>query len=235
LGNVTGDLTVSVTLDWAVTFVGRDLESACDEGEVQADEAYASYFTDSSSEWAGGTKLTLKPREGGAPVPFPGLVPDLVYKLQNKAKLVFYRKDTENPNDVKIVKGYITHGVRIRNYDAAPIMAVFASEQTARAYAKYGDDAYCLDFEQAGDFVTPPNPPWFPTEQLTALKTLGPARPTTAATAEARIARLERLLAQALERLTAVEDGGSICSSTPEEEMDEENRRRQHDQEEGEA
>jgi hypothetical protein len=229
LGNVTGDLTVSVTLDWAVTFDGPDLESGGDEEEVQADEAFASYFTDSSSDWASGTKLTLKHREGGAPVPFPGLVPDVIYKLQTHAKLAYYKRNEEDPNSVTLVKAYITHGVRVRNYNTAPILAVFASESTARAYVRYGDDAYCLDFHQAGDFVVPPNPPWFPTGHLTALKSLGPARPT-GTTAEARVARLESLLAQAMERLAVLEEEEGSSDETPEEELEREREQRRPQQ-----
>lgn len=223
LGNSTGDVTVTVSLDWACNFDGPDLETAGDDGEVQADEAYSSYFTDSTGDWAAGKRLTLKHKEGGGPVPFPELAPEVVYRLQARAKLRYYYSTTDEEGKTTTHVGRITHGVRVRNYDAYPIMAVFADMDSATRYARSGDDAICLPYLAAGDFVSPPNPPWYPVQQVTALKSLGPAQPHT--DPASRVARLERLLEQALARISVLEDdededADSTLPDTVERELD---------------
>lgn len=152
IGNLTSDSSVSFSmrLHWTIEFQNPRLPEKEEMETIYAEDDYTPYFTDSISDWASGTKLTLKAKEGGSAVPFPGAQSGVVYKLDSKAKLPFMDR---------AVNRYITHGVRIPNYHSAAL-AVFNDAAKAKKFAETGDSAYCLDYVTAGGWCTPNNPAW---------------------------------------------------------------------------
>lgn len=154
VGNVTGTSQVSlmIKLHWEVEF--RDPSIPTDKatgGSIYADSGYENYFTDSSSDWADGKKLSLKHTQGGSMVPFTGIKPSVVYLLDPAAKLTY---NTAKGEVRRIYYGVEISGSTNRN------MAVFESLQNAKKYAQKGDNTYCIDYYSAGAVVTPSNPAW---------------------------------------------------------------------------
>lgn len=152
IGNlVTGSvLTFNVYLNYDIEFYNRLATPASEEVLIFPQAGYENYFTDSSSDWAAGTKLSLKQKEGGALVPWDGAVPEAIYQFKGTSLQYYDAATTLKP---------ITHAVRIRNRgDGA--LAVFESLVKAQAYVSTGDEVNCLTFKQAGPFVTPAGAPF---------------------------------------------------------------------------
>lgn len=153
VGAITDDskITISFYLRWKVTFDGPHIPQVITSQSIFADEDYVGYHTTSVTNWADGTKLSLKAHAGGGLVPFPAAKPQTVYKLDDAAKLEYY----VNAKD----KAEIEYAVLIPNY-AVKAFAVFADQKKAVAFAGSGDSSYCLTYFAAGPTVDPDNPPW---------------------------------------------------------------------------
>jgi len=154
-----GSITFQVELDWTVEFSSPDLPTLEVDTDIYCQAGYEGYFTDSVSDWAGGTKLTLKHKEGGSAVPFPDAEPGIVYQLHPKATLYYTNQSGGEESRI----GY---GVRIPNYPI-PAFAVFdrdpASDGLSRAtaFAHSGDSNFCTPYKAAGKAsISPDNPPW---------------------------------------------------------------------------
>lgn len=152
IGNLTADSSVSFSmrLNWTIEFSNPRLPEKEEAETIYAEDDYTPYFTDSISDWAGGKKLTLKAKEGGSAVPFPGALPGAVYKLDRKAKLPYYEGGSVR---------YVNYAVRIPNYTTTA-MAVFADLASAKKFAASGDSSNCMEYYAAGDWVKPNNPAW---------------------------------------------------------------------------
>jgi hypothetical protein len=152
IGNLVAGsvLTFNVYLNYDIEFYNRLATPASEDALIYPQRGYENYFTDSSSDWASGTKLSFKQAEGGALVPFDGAVPEAVYKFDGKT-LKYYDADDALQN--------VTHAVRIRNRgDGA--LAAFESLEKAKAYASTGDEVNCITFKKAGPVVTPAGAPF---------------------------------------------------------------------------
>lgn len=157
----TGSLTFQVELNWTVEFEGPDIQLGSKaQTTIYADDGYTPYFTDSVSDWASGTRLTLKHAAGGGVVPFPKAESGVVYKLDDSASLTYY-KDTGS------TKGNVKFAVRIANY-YVPGLAMFEEESQAKAYLSGFDTSKVLEYKKAGDWVTPENPAWSATSSSSA-------------------------------------------------------------------
>lgn len=153
IGNLTSDSSISFSLrlHWTIQFSSPRLPEVAEASTIYAEDDYTPYFTDSVSDWANGSRLSLKEREGGNLVPFVGAKPGVVYRIDSKAQLIYYKADG--------TKGTIVYGVRIPNYYSAAL-AVFDDQGKATAFARNGDSGYCLPYSKAGEYVTPNNPAW---------------------------------------------------------------------------
>lgn len=156
IGNLVAGSAISFTirLKTRCEYFNRLAVPSANDTVIYADEGYDNYFTDSSSDVQGGTKLTLKAHEGGAVVPFSNASPEAVYKFSG-TKLA-YCKATET---AATATGLVTHAVPIRN-SATGGLFVFDTLDKARAYTKTGDVANCLTYVSPGPYVTPSNPGW---------------------------------------------------------------------------
>jgi len=153
LGNLTSNssVTFNINLKWTVRLSSRVTKPSVANEFIYAEDDYTPYFTDSSSDWASGLKLTFKHKEGGSIVPFPSANEGVVYEfkgtsckyLSNAAKL---------EADVK-------YAVKIFNHPSGG-MAVFSTLEKASKYAKSGADEHCLTYFGAGPEVAPYNPAW---------------------------------------------------------------------------
>lgn len=153
IGNLTttSGVTLNVVLKWEIEVNGIVLPpEPGSKVDIYADDGYENYFTDSSSDWAGGKKLTLKHKEGGSVVPFSSAQPETVYKI-NASVAEYYTSSS--------TKATFKYGVRIRNF-AYPALCVFADLAKALEYAKSGDEANCLDWVAAGPWILPSSPSW---------------------------------------------------------------------------
>lgn len=153
LSAVSGSISLTVKLGWTVHFSGPVIPTITTEEAYYADDGWENYFTDSISDWANGKCLTLKMHQGGSAVRFSTMRVETVYRLDKSAKLNYY-VDATNTDSIK-------YGVRIPNYAGGPAIAVFKDKSRATSFASSGNEAYCLPFFKAGDYVTPSNPAWF--------------------------------------------------------------------------
>jgi len=156
LTSSTGSVSFQVHLDWVCEFDSPDLTPMGPGNSIQAADGYTGYFTTSVSDWANGTKLSVKATSGGNLVPFTGIETGVVYQIDPRAKLPYFYGGNIN-------KGEIKYGCRIQSYSTvADAMAVFADLDKAKEYCKTGDTNNCLAYSQAGSAITPSNPPWYP-------------------------------------------------------------------------
>lgn len=157
VGNLATDsvITFTVILHYTVEFEGPKLTSILDIPVVYAEDDYTPYFTTSTSDWADGTKLSLKAHSGGGLVPFPTITPNTVYGIDSAAQLNYIIDNSTTPAKTGLIK----YCVMIHN---SPIkaVAVFASKTQADKYASTADNSYCLEYKAAGAYCTPTNPPW---------------------------------------------------------------------------
>lgn len=153
--NLTGTIQLSVHLEWKIHFDSPNLPPFVVPGNdvVYADEAYTPYFTDSSSDWQSGKKLTFKHAAGGSIVPFPRLEVNKYYKSTVPISYV-------QTNGT--VKSAILCGAMAVDYTGYPIMALFSTEADAKAYAKAPASlaSKIMNYQAAGGWVSPANQAW---------------------------------------------------------------------------
>lgn len=142
------NLTINFKLDWAISFSSPEVPQSVDAVEIYPDPAYIPIFTDSVSDWAGGTKLTFKHAEGGSVVPWLGVRDDMVYKTMDGVKVPY--------SDGTTTKNCTWFAAIGGNYPSG--LACFATEADAKDYVKKKDFAKALTYYKAGDWVTPPLP-----------------------------------------------------------------------------
>jgi hypothetical protein len=207
IANLNGEIAFSIHLRWSVLFDGPDIPEAEAGGDhIYADSSYTPYFTDSSNDWQGGKKLSLKATEGGSLVPFAEAEPGKLYVLDKKAQLQYYESSSK--------LSWIRYGVRARDFNQYPILAVFAEEAQAKAYIQTGDVANLLDYVSAGPWVTPSNPVWVAGSKATVLYTnrrnpapqlLVPHRPLSEADRDRKVS-IPQSLSDRFEELTIPEN-----------------------------
>jgi hypothetical protein len=157
VNNITGSIGFTFHLKWTVRFSGPDIESTAETGSlVYADPGYENYFTDSTSDWAGGNKLTLKHSEGGNAVRFSGAAAGVVYELDSHASLLAYS------NAALSTTTRVKWAVVAKDYTNGVIFVVFNEKVKAQKYIKDGDLASALPYYGAGPYVVPENPAWTP-------------------------------------------------------------------------
>jgi len=156
LTSSTGSVSFQVHLDWVCEFDSPDITPVTTPPDyIQCEDGWEGYFTDSISDWASGTKLTLKFATGGKAVPFRGIKPNTIYQIDPRAKLPYYYGTNS--------KAEIKYGVQIKSYTPTPTaMAMFADLDQAKNYVTSGDTFYCLTYTKAGEAVVPKNPAWYP-------------------------------------------------------------------------
>lgn len=155
----SGSINFTVHLTWRVQFsVPASIMSNSPDANYQllyADPGWSDYFTDSVSGWFGGKYLTLKEREGGDVVPFSQAREDVIYELDRKAVLSYYKDST--------ARGNIRFGVKMRDYKD-PGLAVFERKDYAEQYIKTRNvstgEQFLLQYVAAGDRITPDDPAW---------------------------------------------------------------------------
>lgn len=187
LGTITsGKITLTVTLTWRCAFEYPRLTGAQVSQTIYAESDYAGYFTTSTSDWAAGTKLSLKQHSGGSLVPFPRARPQTVYQLDPQASLSYYASATS--------KDKVAYGVLIPNF-SVKAFAVFKDKDKAKKFAQSGDSSYCLPYYAAGPIVEPDNPAWTEVLGLRAVQQLDAEKEEL----KAKIAELQAQLAVALD------------------------------------
>jgi len=162
LASTTGNVSLTFTLHWKCEFTSPNLPAESSKGgePIHCAEGYENYFTDSSSNWQKGTKLTFKHKEGGDIVPFPGAVTGVVYKIESGADCEYY-KTAETVAKCR-------YACRIWDFPAYPALCVFETFAQAKAYSTSGDATKCLTYVSAGPWVTPDNPQWIPSDSVTS-------------------------------------------------------------------
>lgn len=151
IGNLTEDSEISFSINSSITCAYSNRLATPDDSdtEIYPESGYSNYFTDSSSDVAEGTKLTLKTTQGGNVTPFVGAVSRAVYKFEGTS--LKYAKASET---AATATGIVTHASPIQNSSTRGLF-VFENETKATAYASSGDTANCITYVAAGPWVTP--------------------------------------------------------------------------------
>lgn len=143
------NLTINFKLDWTVQFEAAELPATQHGSETYPDPSYLPIFTDSVSDWAGGTKLTFKHTSGGSVVPWVGCRSDMIYK-PTAGTIVQYVKADKSVANVPffaVIGGLYPTG-----------MACFEKEDDAKAFVKSKDYSKAITYVSPGEYVTPALP-----------------------------------------------------------------------------
>jgi len=151
IGNLTAgsNISFSVNLNVKTLWKNRLALPSTIPVFIYPDGGYENYFTDSSSNIAGGAFLTLKATEGGSPVPFPAAVQRAVYKFTGSSLKYCLTGQTS-----ATAAGIVTHAAPVWNVPGG-VLFVFKNEADATAYATTGNTSTCLPYVAAGPYVSP--------------------------------------------------------------------------------
>ncbi|QKK35399.1 hypothetical protein [Erysiphe necator associated nodavirus 3] len=142
------NITLNFRLEWTIEFSAPDVPSQEQELETYPDPDYIPIFTDSTSDWAEGKKLTFKHKEGGSVVPFHGLKSNVVYRPAVGVEVPYYKADG--------TAGKVGFFAKIKDSPLYPSgLACFETEAKAKAYIAKSDVTQILDYNKAGEYVTP--------------------------------------------------------------------------------
>lgn len=146
-------LSVTFKLHWSISFEGMTLPQQVADLYVEPEYDYVPIFTDSVSDFAGGTRLTFKHAAGGSVVPWPRVVEGVVYEPDLGTTIPYYTSATST-SEVK----YLSKMLGQANYSTA--IVCHASQADAEAYQKngVGNVEKVLTWYKAGEWVTPDFP-----------------------------------------------------------------------------
>lgn len=155
LGSITADSRVNFTirLNWTVELDGISFPPSEASNYIYCDTGFEGYHTTSTSDWAGGTKLSVKHTAGGALVPFSTAESGTIYMIEKSAKLDYVKTADGN------TYGTISYGVVIRDFPGRHL-AVFETLVQAQKYLASGNSDDATVYYGAGNAVSPDNPPW---------------------------------------------------------------------------
>lgn len=144
------NITINFKLDWTVEFSSPEVPESIEEVEIYPDPDYIPIFTDSVSDWQGGTKLTFKHKSGGSVVPWVGIKPGYVYVPAKEVKIPYAESSTKTDTvkAISVIKDFI--------YPSGA--ACHKTVEDAKEYQKTGDISKVITYVEAGDYVTPTFP-----------------------------------------------------------------------------
>lgn len=146
------EITLTVSLDWKIKFNGPTMPAeAGGDTYIQPEAGWENVFTDSTSDWAEGKRLTFKHAEGGAVVPWEGISTGLYYEPTAGVKIL-YKTSSGSEAECK----WFSCMINEPSYNAA--LVCHASKEDAVDYQKTGNVNKVLPYYAAGSWVVPPSP-----------------------------------------------------------------------------
>ena len=186
LVGVSGTIRMTLTVSWSVLFDGPQTPTS--DG-LYANDAWTPYFSDSVSDWGGGKYLTLKHKEGGSVVPFPGLSLDHLYKVDGPGIPIYWSSGGSAPQESHFHFGAAIGG----QYPTG--LAIFKTIEGAKTFIKDRKDlSHCTEYVKAGSLVEPVNPAWRSIEKV--ITTDVESMASALSEAHARISALEKVVGQ---------------------------------------
>lgn len=144
-------VSIAFTLHWTIVFDSPAMQRAKEQIIISPEDGWGPVFTDSTSDWAEGKKLTFKHAEGGAVVPWSNLQAGMIYTPTSGVKITY-----KNAQSADVEAKWFSKCIDSAIYSSA--LVVHKDENSAKKYQETGALAYIVDFTAAGTVAVPSYP-----------------------------------------------------------------------------